>query len=119
MNSIPSKCGIDSQPDTKNNLSVNCTPPSKRERIKKTKKTDEELVALFWSSSTDALFDQETIAAVTKRSTKTIECDRWRGRGISYRKCSGRVLYKKADVISWIESHQLVTSTSEYEVPHA
>lgn len=79
------------------------------------KKADTELVELFWDSPLSALFGQETIAAVTHRSKKTMECDRWRGKGIPYRKCLGRVLYQKSDVISWIESHQLVRSTSEYE----
>lgn len=98
------------------NPSVEPSDSSKRTRIKKIKKSGEELVTLFWNAPTEALFGQETVAAVIKKSTKTMECDRWRGTGIPYRKCSGRVLYKKADVIAWIESHQLVTSTSEYEV---
>ncbi len=84
------------------------------------KKPDNELVNIFWSAPLEALFGQETIAPVTNRSIKTLERDRWRGAGIPYRKCSGRVLYRKADVISWIESHELVHSTSEYkqEVSH-
>ena len=102
--------------NTKTKSAIKDVPLSKRTRIKKIKKADTELIALFWDSPLAALFGQETIAAVTHRSTKTMECDRWRGKGIPYRKCLGRVLYQKSDVISWIESHQLVTSTSESEV---
>lgn len=91
----------------------------KKQRLKQVKQSDEYHIKNFWDAPLDALFGQETIAAVIKRRTKTLECDRWRGKGIPYRKCLGRVLYQKSDVISWIESHQLVNSTSEYEVRHA
>jgi hypothetical protein len=89
-------------------------------RDTKHKKSDAELVQIFWSAPMEAFFGQETVAPVVDCSTKTLESNRWRGAGIPYRKCSGRVLYRKADVVSWIESHALVTSTSEYakEVNH-
>lgn len=73
-----------------------------------------ELINTFWAAPLEALFGQETIAPVIRRSVKSLESDRWRGKGIPYRKCSGRVLYRKSDVIFWIENHALVTSTSEY-----
>lgn len=84
------------------------------------KKPDNELVNIFWAAPLEALFGQETIAPVIQRSVKSLESDRWRGKGIPYRKCSGRVIYRKSDVIFWIDNHQLVTSTSEYnmEVNH-
>jgi hypothetical protein len=91
----------------------------RKQRTKRIKKSDLELIKIFWDAPLDAFFSQETIAPVVNRQIKTLESDRWRGQGILYRKCSGRVLYKKADVIAWIESHQLVGSTSEYEVCHA
>ena len=74
-----------------------------------------ELIKLFWEAPKEAYFAQKTIAAVISRTTKTLECDRWRGKGIPYRKCGGRVLYCKSDVIAWLESHKVVTSTSEYK----
>lgn len=91
-------------------------------RTKKQRKTASELVQAFWSAPLEALFGQETIAPVVNRQIKTLECDRWRGKGIPYRKCAGRVLYRKSDVIAWLEGHELVSSTSEYqkkEVEHA
>jgi AICAR transformylase/IMP cyclohydrolase PurH len=68
----------------------------------------------------EAFFGQETIAPVTNKKVKTLECERYRGLSIPYRKIGGRVLYQKRDVIDWLESHELVTSTSEYkkEVKH-
>lgn len=88
-------------------------PLPRRKRTVKPKKTDAELVKLFWDAAPESLFGQETIAPVINKSTKTLEHDRWRGAGIPYRKCLGRVLYRKADVVSWIESHALITSTSQ------
>ena len=84
------------------------------------KLTNSEYVKNFWSAPMEALFGQDAIAAVTNKSTKTLESDRWRGLGIPYRKVGGRVLYQKCDVVTWLESHALVTSTSEYhkEVNH-
>jgi len=83
-------------------------------------KPDSELVQIFWVAPMEAFFGQETIAPVTNKSIKTLESNRWRGFGIPYRKIGGRVLYQKRDVIDWLESHELVTSTSEYkkEVKH-
>ena len=72
-----------------------------------------ELIKNFWAAPPEALFGQETIAPVTNKSIKTLEADRWRGCGIPYRKCSGRVLYRKSDVVSWIEGHELIHSTSD------
>lgn len=96
-------------------------PKNIRVRIEKVKRSDTEWISIFWSSSMDALFNQEAIAPIINKSVKTLEADRWRGQGIPYRKCGGRVLYRKSDVINWIENHKLVTSTSEYtqEVNHA
>jgi hypothetical protein len=102
---------------TNPNISSNL-PRKKREC--KTKKSVAELIRLFWDAPPDAFFSQVVIAPVAGCTPKTMECDRWRGRGIPYRKCSGRVLYRKSDVIAWLENHQLVNSTSEYkEESHA
>lgn len=84
----------------------------RKKRTTKSKKTDIELVNIFWTSAIEAFFGQESIAPVTNKSIKTLECDRWRGIGIPYRKVGGRVLYRKTDVVSWLEGHELVHSTS-------
>lgn len=74
-----------------------------------------ELISSFWQSPDEAYFDQGTVAPVIGCMPKTLERDRWRGQGIPFRKVGGRVLYQKKDVIQWLNSHALVTSTSEYE----
>lgn len=107
------------------NSTINNSPTSSEVTLRKRRtitptKPDCELVQIFWSAPREAFFGQETIAPVTNKSIKTLECDRWRGLGIPYRKIGGRVLYQKCDVINWLKSHALVTSTSEYnkEVNH-
>lgn len=99
---------------------VNTPSISKKRRTNSSRKPNNELVQVFWSAPMEAFFGQDTIAPVTNKSIKTLESDRWRGLGIPYRKVGGRVLYRKQDVISWLEGHELVTSTSEYkkEVKH-
>lgn len=74
-----------------------------------------ELVRQFWDALPETYFDQFTVAPVTGRKPKTLECDRWKKSGIPYRKVQGRVLYQKKDVIAWLEGHPLVNSTSEYK----
>ena len=81
---------------------------------KSSKKSENELIASFWAAPSEAFFSQETISPVTGRSLKTLECDRWRKSGIPYRKMGGKVLYRKSDVVAFLEGHSLVTSTSEY-----
>lgn len=92
----------------------------KKRRTLPPHRSPSELVQIFWSAPKEAFFGQETVAPVTNKSTKTLECERWRGSGIPYRKVGGRVLYQKCDVINWLESHALVRSTSELsqEVHH-
>jgi hypothetical protein len=63
----------------------------------------------------EAYFDQFTVAAVMSRSPKSLESDRWKKCGIPFRKIGGRVLYQKSDIVNWLASHELVTSTSQYK----
>lgn len=86
----------------------------KKRRLTKQKASNEELVRHFWLAPEEAYFNQFTIAPVTGRTSKTLECDRWKKCGIPFRKVGGRILYKKSDVINFLESHALVTSTSQY-----
>ena len=98
----------------KNNSSTTEESSFKKRRTTLPHKPASELVQIFWAAPLEAFFGQETIAPVTNKGLKTLECDRWRGQGIPYRKVGGRVLYQKCDVINWLKSHALVTSTSEY-----
>ncbi len=103
-------------------MSISSTPIATclsegKDKLRRTKhkKSDAELVQIFWSAPVEAFFSQETVAPVVDCRTKTLECNRWRGKGIPFRKVNGRVLYQKRDVINWLESHALVSSTSEYD----
>ena len=79
------------------------------------KKSDLELIKTFWDAPPEALFGQEVIALIMNLSVKTLESNRWRGRGLPFKKISGRILYQKSDVITFLEGHELVKSTSEYK----
>ncbi|MFZ2315827.1 MAG: DNA-binding protein [Gammaproteobacteria bacterium] len=81
----------------------------------KPKKTDFEKISEFWAADPQALFGESYIAPVMGVQVSTLQNDRWQGKGILYRKISGRVLYRKSDVISYIEGHELVASTSQYK----
>lgn len=84
-------------------------------RRKKHQKPDLEQIKEFWEAPIEAFFSEAKLAPVIGCSVKTLQCNRWRKSGIPFRKVSGRVLYKKADVIAWLESHPIVHSTSEYK----
>lgn len=81
----------------------------------KTKKTDFEKVKEFWKADPHTFFGEDWIAPVRSVGVATLQNERWYGKGIPFRKISGRVLYRKIDVISWLESYPLVNSTSEYK----
>lgn len=87
----------------------------KKSRFVKPKKSNIELISLFWSAPSEARFDQFVTALIVGCSPKTLESNRWKRCGIPFAKVEGRVLYKKADVISWLESFPIVNSTSEYK----
>jgi hypothetical protein len=71
-----------------------------------------KILDFFWKSPEEALFTQKEVSVVLCVSTKTLECARWQGSGIPYRKIGGRVLYRKQDVICFIDSHELIENTS-------
>ena len=95
------------------NSNTEKTKQPRKPRIITPRLPEIELIKNFWAAPSEALFGQETIAPVINKSIKTLEADRWRGSGIPYRKCSGRVLYRKSDVVSWIDKHELIKSTSD------
>lgn len=93
----------------------------KKTHLIKSAKLESELIQDFWSAPLEARFGEVAIAAVTHRTVKTLQCDRWRKCGIPFSKVEGRVLYKKEHVVAWLESFNVVTSTSQYkskEVDH-
>jgi hypothetical protein len=60
-------------------------------------------VLTFWASPPEALFSSPVVAAVRNVSVALLERERWLGNGPPYRKIRGRVLYRKGDLLSWID----------------
>jgi hypothetical protein len=78
-----------------------------------------QLVADFYSAPLDALFRQETVAAVVKKSQSWCELKRWRGGGPAWRKIGHNVVYTKRAVLAWISQFSECDSTRQYQTPSA
>jgi hypothetical protein len=64
---------------------------------------DSNPILTFWQAPEAALFPSKIIAKVRCVSVALLERERWEGTGPKYVKLGGRVLYRKADVLKWIE----------------
>lgn len=71
------------------------------------KKPNLELIKDFWEAHEQTLFDQKTIAAVLCINYKTLEHHRWKETGIKYIRIGCRILYRKIDVIKYIDDHMV------------
>ncbi len=80
----------------------------------KDKPTRLTLIKEFESAPDSTLFSQNTVAAVRCCTPALLERERWSGSSIPYIKLNRRCLYRKKDVVDWIDAHQKVTSTSQY-----
>ncbi|HAT9529897.1 TPA: DNA-binding protein [Legionella pneumophila subsp. pneumophila] len=60
-----------------------------------------------------ALFNQQTIAAVLSCSTQLLERNRWAGGGVPYLKIGRKVLYRKSDVLHFLQQQKVYHSTSD------
>ena len=58
---------------------------------------------IFWTAPDDALFASPTIATVRSIAVATLERERSMKTGPKYFKVGGRVLYRKSDVVAWIQ----------------
>jgi len=59
------------------------------------------------------LLNQKEVAILIRKSPAWLERKRWEGGGPPYRKIGRHALYAEADILEWISSHPLITSTSE------
>jgi hypothetical protein len=81
--------------------------------------TNSDIINNFWSAPNQALFKQAALVQVLGYSPEWFERQRWQGTGIPYIKLSHRcVVYRKADVLAWLEQYQPVKSSSQWEVQH-
>ena len=67
----------------------------------------------FESAPQSALFNQQTIAAVLSCSTQLLERNRWTGSGVPYLKIGRKVLYRKSDVLDFLQQQKVYHSTSD------
>ena len=67
----------------------------------------------FESAPQSALFNQQTIAAVLSCSTQLLERNRWAGSGVPYLKIGRKVLYRKSDVLDFLQQQKVYYSTSD------
>ena len=69
----------------------------------------------FWDAPLEALLDRPTTAAGMGYSVPWLELRATDGGGPRYLKMRRRVLYRKADVLAWLEANSTkAASTSEY-----
>jgi hypothetical protein len=67
----------------------------------------------FESAPQSALFNQRTIAAVLSCSTQLLERNRWAGSSVPYLKIGRKVLYRKSDVLDFLQQQKIYRSTSD------
>lgn len=79
--------------------------------LKKTSRLN--LLNEFESAPHSTLFNQQTIAAVLSCSTQLLERNRWAGGGVPYLKIGRKVLYRKSDVLSFLQQQKIYYSTSD------
>ena len=67
----------------------------------------------FESAPNSALFNQNTIAAVLNCSTQLLERNRWAGTDVPYIKMGRKVLYRKSEVLDFLQrQNQLYSELS-------
>jgi hypothetical protein len=61
-------------------------------------------ILTFWAAPDSAMFPPPVIAKVRGGVSRALlERERWLGSGPPYIKIKGRVLYRKADILAWME----------------
>lgn len=76
-----------------------------------------DLLNEFESAPQSALFNQQTIAAVLSCSTQLLERNRWAGSGVPYLKIGRKVLYRKSDILDFLQQQKVYYSTSDEGQP--
>ncbi|VEG92091.1 helix-turn-helix domain-containing protein [Legionella spiritensis] len=71
-----------------------------------------QLINEFDSAPNSMLFNQNTLAAILDCSTQLLERNRWAGEGVPYLKIGRKVLYRKSDVLEFLQQQKLYRSTS-------
>ncbi|MDF1647054.1 MAG: helix-turn-helix domain-containing protein [Legionellaceae bacterium] len=72
-----------------------------------------QLINEFESAPDATLFNQNTLAAILNCSTQLLERNRWAGQGVPYLKIGRKVLYRKSDVLGFLQQQKIYHSTSD------
>lgn len=72
-----------------------------------------QLINEFESAPSTMLFNQITLAAILDCSTQLLERNRWAGQGVPYLKIGRKVLYRKQDILNYLQQQKLYCSTSD------
>lgn len=69
----------------------------------------------FESAPNSALFNQNTVAAILNCSTQLLERNRWAGTGVPYIKIGRKVLYRKSEVLDFLQRQIIYCSTGDQD----
>ena len=78
-----------------------------------TKSSRLQLINEFESAPDSTLFNQTTLAAILNCSTQLLERNRWAGQGVPYIKMGRKVLYRKSEVLHFLQQLKTYRSTSD------
>lgn len=82
-----------------------------------TKSSPQELSAAFWSAPNEALLPRPVTAAGIGFSVSWLESKATHGGGPRMTKIGRRVMYRKSDVLAWLDANSMTVShTSELAV---
>jgi len=80
-----------------------------------TKQTDGDVLRLFWEAPEEALFNRHQVAVVLNRSYVALSNDAWKQKGVVFKKILGKPLYKKRDVLEFIEKGESATCSHQVQ----
>lgn len=69
--------------------------------------------AEFYGLPPEAMVDRETVADVSFRSVQALEVMAIRGGGPLYRRVGRRALYRKQDVLDWLQRLEPIANTAQ------
>lgn len=72
-----------------------------------------QLINEFESAPDSMLFNQNTLAAILDCSTQLLERNRWAGQGVPYLKIGRKVLYRKSEVLAFLQKQKVYRSTTD------
>ena len=72
-----------------------------------------QLINEFESAPDSTLFNQNTLAAILNCSTQLLERHRWAGQGVPYIKMGRKVLYRKREILDFLQQLKTYCSMSD------